>query len=140
MQYKDTMLYITFPKLLYFINGSLYPLTLFTHFTHPPQLAAGNHKSVLCSHELIFFNSQYNWDYIFVFLWLILISIMSSGPIHVVTSGKISSFYGSSILVWNLYIFWKLTLTRYMTFKYFLLFSMLTSHFANHFLYCFFFV
>ena len=41
-----TMLYITSPGPIYFITGSLYTLTTFTHFTHTPPLASGNCQSV----------------------------------------------------------------------------------------------
>ena len=33
-----TMLYITYPQLIYFITGKLYLLTNFTHFLHPSLL------------------------------------------------------------------------------------------------------
>ena len=39
------MLYIIFPGLIYFITGSVYLLTSFTHFTHPLPLTSGIHQS-----------------------------------------------------------------------------------------------
>ena len=56
MQYSiinySHMLYITSPWLIYFITGSLYLLTTFTHFTHPSTPASGIHQSVLFMYEV----------------------------------------------------------------------------------------
>ena len=42
-----------------------------------------------------FLDSTYMWDHtIFVFLWIISLSLMSSRSIHVFVNGKFSSFYG----------------------------------------------
>ena len=46
------MLYITSLGLNYFITRSLYLLTPFTQFFHPPPPASDNHRSVLCICEL----------------------------------------------------------------------------------------
>ena len=47
-----TLLYITSRRLVYLIAGSLYLLTIFTHFTHPPQHpTSGKHQPVLCFYE-----------------------------------------------------------------------------------------
>ena len=40
------MLYITSSGLIYLVTRSLHVLTAFTHFTHPPTLASGNHQSI----------------------------------------------------------------------------------------------
>ena len=67
---------------------------IFTHFTHPP-----SHQYVLYIHEfvfMVFFFSQkkficMNWDQtVFVFLWVISLSIMPSRSIHVVAYVRIS--------------------------------------------------
>ena len=47
-----TMLYITFPGLVYFITESLYLLTTFTHFVHSPTPAATN---LFCFYKGSFF-------------------------------------------------------------------------------------
>ena len=46
-----TMLYITSPGHTYFITGSSYFLTTFTHFAH----ASGNHQSVFRIYEVFNF-------------------------------------------------------------------------------------
>ena len=50
-------LYITSPGLIYLITGSLYLLTFFTHFCHPPTAhtpVSGNPQSVLYFSEFSF--------------------------------------------------------------------------------------
>lgn len=51
-------------------TGSLYLLTTYTHFPHPPIPAAGNHQAVLCSYKFGFglLDSTYTFHIIFVFL------------------------------------------------------------------------
>lgn len=49
-----TMLYITSPRLIYFITGSLYLWTPSTHFTHFPLSTSGDHPSALCIYELVY--------------------------------------------------------------------------------------
>ena len=73
-------------------------MTLFTHLTHSLPQASGNHQSVLCIFEPVFFFflflvSTHKWDHmVFVFIWLISLSIMPLSSIHVVANGKISFF------------------------------------------------
>ena len=59
-----TMLYITSPGPIYFITGSLYTLTTFTHFTHTPPLASGNCQSVPFFYEFgdFFFFSDSTYE------------------------------------------------------------------------------
>ena len=69
------MLYIISLGLIYFITGSLYLLTTFTHFAHPHASAPSNYQSVLCIYEFgflfLFLDSTYKWDHVvFVFLCL----------------------------------------------------------------------
>ena len=50
-----SMLYTTSPWLIYFILGSLYLLTPFPHFVHPPtSLSSGNHQAVLSIYAFCF--------------------------------------------------------------------------------------
>ena len=54
--------------------------------------------------SLAFLDSTYKWDHIvFVFVWLISLRLVSSRPIHVVISGKISFFFQVDFI--PLYIF-----------------------------------
>ena len=94
------MLYLTSPRLIYVINGSLYLLTPFTHFTSP--CPAGNHQSVLCNSELCFvLDSTYKWDHmVFVFFC----PQMPSESIHLFTNGRISIFFNSLIIFHCVYI------------------------------------
>ena len=94
-----TMLYITSPWLIYFITGSLYLLTPFTHFIHHPcPPTSGNHESVLCIYEpdvlLLFLDFMYKWDHMVFYLsfsvWPMSLSIMPSRFIYTPTNGKIS--------------------------------------------------
>ena len=97
-----TMLYITSPGPIYFITGSLYLLTIFTHFTRPPHPFSVNHQSVLCIYELIFtclfalfLDSTCKRDRtVFVFFYLTYFTQHNAlKPIHVVANGKISLFF-----------------------------------------------
>ena len=49
-----TLLYIPSPGLIYFITGSLYFVTTFTHFAHRLTSTSSNHESVLCIYEFFF--------------------------------------------------------------------------------------
>ena len=103
------MLYITPPGLIFFITASLNLLTPFTHCTdtsHSPSLSTINQFSVLYICELGFLfvfcfvlDSTCRWDYtVFVFLWLISLSIMPSRSVHVVPNGKVSFFFNGWII------------------------------------------
>ena len=94
-----TMLYITCSWFIYFITGILYLLIPFTHFTYPANLLLPLATPSLFSISKIgfvffcFFHSTYKWNHIvFVFLWVISLSIIPSKFIHVVANGKISFF------------------------------------------------
>ena len=92
-----TMLYFTSLWLTYFITGSLCLWTPFAHFLQPYAPTYGNDQSVLCTTLVVFvffLDSTYKRDHtIFIFLWLISLSIMPSRSIHVVTNGKISFLF-----------------------------------------------
>ena len=91
-----TKLYIISPWSTYSITGSLYLFTFFTHFTHPITLPLWQPPiSFLylwtCFCLFSFSDSTYKWVHaVFVFLWLISLSLMSSKYMHV--NGKISFF------------------------------------------------
>ena len=54
---------------------------------------------------LIFKFHIYKWDHtVFVFHWLISLSIMPSKPIHVVSNGKVSFFYGLIVFYYVFFI------------------------------------
>ena len=87
------------------------------HLFHPsPPLTSPLATTSLFSKESVFWfvsfflcfvsNSTYEWNHmIFVSLWLILLSIMPSRPIHVVANGKISSFlWMNNILHLSIYL------------------------------------
>ena len=99
------MLYIS---MTYLLNNQ--KSVSFTHFSpssptspphyisaphHPMSLATTNLFSVsISSFCFSFFDSTYKWDHtMFVFLWLILLRIMPSSPIHVVAQAGFPSFY-----------------------------------------------
>ena len=90
--------YTLHPHDIYFITGSLYLLTPFTHFAHPlpPPLPLATTHLFCVSVSLVWVlvvNSTYKRDHtVFVFLWLISLSIMPSRSIHVARVGKISFF------------------------------------------------
>ena len=72
------------------INGSLYLLTSFTHFTHPLPAASSNHQSVLC---YLFFLRFHRWeDVVSIFLW-IHFTQYPLGPSTLSLMAKIHSFY-----------------------------------------------
>lgn len=95
-----TMLYMTPPELTYFIIGSLYLLTTFTHFYHPTCPIQGNQLSSLCFYKfgLFFQISHISEIIVFVFLCFILHSILSPRFIYVVADG------GIALLLWLIYI------------------------------------
>ena len=107
-----TMRYITSLCLIYFLAGSFWFLTLFTcfcpnHLSPLPcsPLTSGNHQSVLCILVLALFGclfrSAYKWDHaVFVFVWLIPLSIMPSVSIDVVANGSIFFFYGWTVFLY----------------------------------------
>ena len=66
------MLYITSPWPIYFINGTFYLLTPFTHITHPLPSASGNRQSVLYLWAwfvcfVFVLDSTYKWDHVLFF-------------------------------------------------------------------------
>ena len=92
--------------LTYFVTGSLYLLISLTHFFHSPtSFLSGNHLFVLCIYDSVsvllclficfaFLDSIHKWKYmIFVFLWLISLSIIPSTSLYVVANDKISFFF-----------------------------------------------
>ena len=80
---------ISTPQFVLCISESLMvclPLCLYLIFPSLPYV-----------HLLCFLNSTYEWNHtVFVFLSLILFSIIHSGSIHIVANGKISSFWSLS--------------------------------------------
>jgi len=72
-----TTLYIRSPELIHLTTGSLYPYTNISSVPHP--LAPRNHHCTPSSYELAFLDSTYKWDHtVFVFFWLIALSMMPS--------------------------------------------------------------
>ena len=91
------ILYISYLWLIYFVTGSLYLLISLTYFSSTPPLATISLFSVYMNLSVllhfficfVFLDSTCKWNYtVFVFLWLISLSIISS--IHVVANGNIS--------------------------------------------------
>ena len=85
-------MYIKFPELIHLITGSLYLLTVFTHFQpcswHPP----------MCFLFLwvVSLDSTYErYHAVFVFLWPVSLGIISSQSIHGVANGRISFLFMS---------------------------------------------
>ena len=74
-----TMLHIIFPELLHLTTKSLYLLITVIHFPQPLLPASGNQQSTLCIYKFDILDYTYKWDHtVFVFLWLIAVSVMSS--------------------------------------------------------------
>ena len=61
---KLAMLYITSQWLIYYITGTVYLLTSFTHSTHIPSPASGNYQSAC---------SLYIWAWFFVCIFLLMV-------------------------------------------------------------------
>ena len=91
-----------------FYNWQFVLINPFHLFTHPLNLLpSGNNQYVLCMYVfasilfvplLWFLDSTYEWNHmVFFFFWLISLSIISSRSIHVVTNGKMSSFFVANI-------------------------------------------
>ena len=101
-----TMPYITSPRLICLITGSLYLLTTFTHFSHSPTPTSGNHQSIPCIYESSFFKilliSEVIW-YLSFSVWLISLSIMPSGSIRVAANGRICFFFYGWIIFYCIY-------------------------------------
>ena len=86
------MLYIRAPEFIYLITGSLYPLNTIFPFSPSPSPWQPPFYSFFLS--LAFEDSTFKWNHaVFVFLWLISLSIIPSGFIHVVTNGRISFLF-----------------------------------------------
>ena len=76
-------------KFIHLITGSLKNISPFPSFPHPLIITI----LLSVSLSLTFFDSTYEWNYIvFVFLWLISLSILPSRFIHVVANVRISFF------------------------------------------------
>ena len=68
---QSPLLYFISPGFTYFITGSFYLLTLFTHFVDSPPPNSCNHQCVLCIYEFSFWVSTCKWYYtVFVLLGL----------------------------------------------------------------------
>ena len=72
-------------------------MSTFITLNIPPKLpqfqVPCNHHSTLCFYWFKFFRFTCNWSHwVFAFVWLILLSIVSSRPIHFVSNGRISFF------------------------------------------------
>ena len=82
-----------------YITETLYP---WVTFPHSPLLPAfGNHHSSLPFYEFV--DVTYKWGHtIFVFVWLISLSVMSSRFIHAIANGRIFSFLkAEESIVWR---------------------------------------
>ena len=98
--YNLNSVYTTPPK-VYFPSITL-KLTHFTYFALPYTLPFWYHRSVLCIYVFLFYffdcfgflkNIPHEWNHtVFVFLWLISLSIISSSSVNVLANGEISSF------------------------------------------------
>ena len=88
-------LYITSTWLIYCVTGYLCILNPFIHFSHPhPDLILAPTNLFSVSMTLDFLASTYKWDHtVFIFLWLISLSIISLSSIHVVANGQIFFFF-----------------------------------------------
>ena len=96
------MLYFLYLWLIYFAAGNFVPHYLPSPASFPYPLLSGSCLLALCIYNsvsfllslLIFFlDSAYKWNHtVFVFIWLISLSITPFGSIHIVTYGKISFF------------------------------------------------
>ena len=100
---------MTNPHDIYFITGSLYLLTPFTHFAPPPPQFWHLFSISMSSGFSVFgFGSTYEWDHaVFIFLWLIWLSIMPSRSSHVVSNGRVSFFFYGwrlGILIFNTFL------------------------------------
>ena len=93
------MLYIISSWCIYFITGSLY----FFHLFHPFPLGQPPGYFLylwVCfwGFFVYFLDSTYYWNHVvFVFLWLISLSMITSGSVHVVTMTR---FHSSCWIVW----------------------------------------
>ena len=97
------------PYDIYFITGSFCTsqspsrLCTFPHsppLWQPPVWSPYLWVCFICS--FVFLDSIYKWNFtVFVFLWLILLSLISFRIIHVVTNGKISFFFYDSVILWK---------------------------------------
>ena len=87
--------YIIFMWLIYCVTGYLCILNPFIHFSHPqPDLTLAPTSLFSVSMSSDFLASTYKWDHtVFVFLWLISLSIISLRSIHVVANGQIFFFF-----------------------------------------------
>ena len=100
INYSHHVVYYILMTLFY--NCKVGPLTAFTRFTPTLSPNSGNHLPLLC--EFYFFpvvlDCMYKWDHmVFVFLWLISLSVIPSSPIHVVANSKILFFHGWKIFL-----------------------------------------
>ena len=88
------MLYNTFPGIICLITGSVYLLTTFTHFAHPPSPASSNHQSILHIYKFEFKSPHIHEiiQYLYFSVWLISLSVMMLRFIHVGANGKICFF------------------------------------------------
>ena len=92
------MLYITPPWLIHFIPGSSYLWIPFNYFSIPHPIHPGNYPFVLCMwvwfcfvFSFFFSDFTYEWDHrVFIFLWVISLSIIPSRSNHVVANAKIA--------------------------------------------------
>ena len=111
LQYYWPYSYIISLWIIYFVIKGLYLLIPLTFFRQPSTLLFSNHSFVFCIYESVFIlfclvlDSICMWDHmVFVFLWLISLSITPSRSIHVVTNGKIS-FFNDWITFYILHIY-----------------------------------
>ena len=99
--------------LIYFVTERLHllkkttlPLNLPIHFTYPHSFTTSPHPHnhlfalsepvsvLLFVHLLCFLDSTCDIITVFIFLWLISFSTISSKPIYAITNGKLSLFLG----------------------------------------------
>ena len=114
-----TKLYITSQEFTSLMTESLYRLTDIYLCPPTPKPMA---TTILLSTSMsfMFWDATYKWDHtVFVFLWLISLSIMSSRLIHVITSGRIPLIFWLNNIPLYLHITFSLSILPLMDFRLF---------------------
>ena len=114
-----TKLYITSQEFASLMTESLYRLTDIYLCPPTPKPMA---TTILLSTSVsfMFSDATYKWDHkVFVFLWLISLSIMSSRLIHVITSGRIPLIFWLNNIPLYLHITFSLSILPLMDFRLF---------------------
>ena len=114
-----TKLYITSQEFASLMTESLYRLTDIYLCPPTPKPMA---TTILLSTSVsfMFSDATYKWDHkVFVFVWLISLSIMSSRLIHVITSGRIPLIFWLNNIPLYLHITFSLSILPLMDFRLF---------------------